>query len=177
MVAENWSVTDFLPFDGEWKEASEGKQGDTMEGNIVLAPDGNLYNIMRWKVGSILKLKIDTENPENPLEFKGIYEAPATDSMFRIIPHNGEYIMITNRRTELNYARTILSICKTSDLKNFELVKDIVNYEEEDPKKIGFQYPCCIKEGNKLSIMIRSAFNNANTFHDTNYMLFYRTEI
>ena len=48
MVPENWTCSDFLPFDGEWKKAA-GKQGDSIEGNIVVAPDGNLYNIMRWE--------------------------------------------------------------------------------------------------------------------------------
>lgn len=184
MVAENWVRSDFLPFDGEWKKAAaDGKQGDTIEGNLVLAPDGNLYNIMRWRVGSLLKLKVSVDDPEAAPEFVSIDEAPVTDSMFRIIPHEGEFIMLTNRRTEASQkydfasSRTVLSICKTRDLKNFTVVKDIVNQETEDPKKIGFQYPCFLKEGNRLSIIIRSAFNNANTFHDTNYMLFYRTEI
>lgn len=177
MVPENWYSTGYLPFEGKWKKDA-GIQGDTIEGNIVIAPDGNMYNIMRWKIGEYLKLQVDTENHENPLEYKGIYKAPTTNSMFRVIPYKGKYLFIANRQTEnaakVEYFtyRNVLSLYITEDLENFKFVKDIINYDHVSPKIAGFQYPVVIKEADGISLMIRSAFNNPNDCHNSNYMLY-----
>ena len=103
--------------------------------------------------------------------------------MFRIIKRGDKYILITNRRTEesgkfenISY-RSVLSVYESSDLESFTLVKDIVNRELEHPKRIGFQYPTFINEKDSVSLVIRSAFNNSNDFHNSNYMLFYRLEV
>ena len=182
MIPENWTCSDFLPYDGEWKAAEE-KQGDTMEGNITEAPSGELYSIMRWKVGSFLKLKVDTQNIDNAPTFVCIKEAPVSNSMFRIIKRGDKYILITNRRTEesakyenISY-RNVLSVFESTDLESFTFIKDIVNRETEHPKRTGFQYPTFINEKDSISLVIRSAFNNSDDFHNSNYMLFYRLDI
>lgn len=176
MRAENWVCSDFLPFDGQWKNAA-GTQGDTMEGNIVFAPDGNLYNIMRWKTGSVLRLKVNTSDIEATPEFVSIEEAPVSNSMFRIIPHGDKFILITNRKSkktvkECKSYRNVLSVYESCDLKSFTFIRDIINYEADDPETKGFQYPAFIKEGSLISLVIRSAFNNADSYHNSNYMLF-----
>lgn len=179
MVAENWYMSEVLPFEGEWAEKSV-TQGDTIEGNIVVAPDGKLYNLMRYKVGEMLKLRVDTENPENSLVFEDIISAPVSNSMFRIIPTDDKYIMITNRKTEVSAQfehgtyRNVLSVFESYDLESFTFVKDIFNFEHIHPGKIGFQYPACLYENGKMSLMIRSAFNEPDTSHNSNYMLFCR---
>jgi len=177
MVAENWSMTEVLPYDGEWAEKS-GKQGDTIEGNLVVAPDGNMYNFMRYKIGEMLKLKVNTEDPDAMLEFSGIINAPVSNSMFRIVPVDDKYIMITNRKTEeaAKYEhwsyRNVLSMYETTDLENFTLVKDIFNFEHIHPKEVGFQYPAVLYENGEIRLMVRSAFNKADNSHNSNYMLF-----
>ncbi|MBR4867140.1 MAG: exo-alpha-sialidase [Clostridia bacterium] len=179
---ENWTRSELLHFDGEWKEAA-GTQGDTMEGNIVRDPDGKLYNYLRWKVGSYLRLKINEEDPDAPLEFAGIIPAPVSNSMFRVIPHDGKYTWITNRVTEKVAAfgrgcqRSVLSVLESRDNRNFTLCYDVVNREEEDPEYTGFQYPVHLYEGDKLSLVVRSGFNGAHNAHYANYSLFFRFEL
>ena len=73
--------------------------------------------------------------------------------------------------------KNCLSIFETTDIEHFKLIKDVVNFENEDPKKFGFQYPCIILEGDELLMAVRSSFNNADTFHDTNYCLFFREKL
>lgn len=181
MIPENWYCSDFMPFEGEWKKAS-GFRGDAIEGNIVLSPDGEMYSYMRWKIGSLLRLRIDPEDPEKAPEFAGILEAPVSNSMFRLIPKKGGgYRMITNRMTpvletkKLSFSvRCVLSEFETDDLEHFRFVKDIFNYENDDPATTGFQYPTFIDEDGMLSLVIRTAYNGADNFHNSNYMLFYR---
>ena len=182
MVSENWTLSDFLPFDGEWMRASDGKQGDTMEGNLAVI-DGELYNLMRYKKGQILKMRVHTDDPERAPEFCEILEAPVSNSMFRVVPDGDGFLLVTNRVTDAAWPqdawshRTVLSIFRTKNFRSFEWIRDVVNRENESANCVGFQYPCCIKRGNTLSIAIRSAFNQADTFHNSNYILFYKTEI
>lgn len=181
MVSENWIMSDLLPFDGKWK-ADATTQADTIEGNVVALPDGNLYNIMRWKRGKVLKLKVNTTDAQAPLEYVSIDKAPVSNSMFRIIPHEDKYILITNRIDSSTVGeawsyRNILSLYETKDFKDYTFIRDIVSFENEDPQKHGVQYPAFIKEEDALYLSIRSAFNNADDFHNSNYMLFTKVEL
>lgn len=178
MNHENWYMSEILPFDGKWKEASK-IQGDTIEGNIVAAPDGNLYNFMRYKDGEMLKLKVNTDDFEARLKFEGIIKAPVTDSLIRLMKIGDKYIMLTNRRkpeyeadVKSQYHRNVLSAYVSDDLENFTLLKEIFDFSHINPDKIGFQYPDVIFEGNEMLLMIRAAFNEPNTAHNSNYMLF-----
>ena len=177
MNPENWTATEVLPFEGEWAKMSE-KQGDTIEGNIVCAPDGNLYSFMRYKVGEMLKIRVNTEEPEKMPEFVDVVKAPVSNAMFRIVPHKDKYLLITNRKTPESAKhdcwtyRNVLSVFESYDLENFTFVKDIFNFEHIHPEKVGFQYPNFLYDGSKLSLMVRSAFNEPDNAHNSNYMLF-----
>jgi len=179
MNPENWSMSEVLPFEGKWAEKS-GKQGDTIEGNVVCAPDGNLYSFMRYRVGEMLKLRVNTENPDAMPEFVDIVEAPVSNAMFRLLKTGDKYLLITNRRTEESSKhecwtyRNVLSVFESYDLENFIFVKDIFNFEHIHPEKVGFQYPNFLLENGKVSLMVRSAFNEPDNAHNSNYMLFCR---
>jgi len=182
MVSENWVRSEFLPYEGAWKKAS-GEKGHSIEGNIVEGTDGKLYNIMRWEIGSFLKLKVNEDDLDAPLEFDSIVEAPVSNTMFRVIKHKEKYILITNRKTDVSGKieapsyRNVLSIYTSTDLKSFKFVKDIVNREYEDANDVGFQYPAFEIDENSIFIAIRAAFNNSDNYHDSNYILFNKTEI
>ena len=153
-----------------------------MEGNITVY-NSEIYNIMRWKTGELLQLKVDKNDPEKQLSFDCITKAPVSNSMFRVLPHKDYFLLVTNRKTEIaarfpvGSYRNVLSIYKTYDFKDFTFVKDVINAEQEDAGKVGFQYPSFIKEEDTLYLAIRSSFNNADNFHNSNYILFYKTKI
>ncbi|MBO5007845.1 MAG: exo-alpha-sialidase [Clostridia bacterium] len=177
MKPENWTLSEIMPFDGLWQQRAVN-QGDTIEGNIVLAPDGNLYNYMRWKIGSILKLRVNTAEHDKMLEFEDIVDAPVSNSMFRIISADDRYLLITNRKTEktaeydCHTYRNVLSLYESKDLESFTLALDIINREDQNPDCVGFQYPAVLYENGEIYLVIRSAFNNPNSAHNSNYMLF-----
>lgn len=182
MQPENWVRSEILPFDGAWKEAANGVQKDTMEGNIVRAPDGQLYNYLRWSVEKLLRLRIDEEDPEKMLEFAGLHTAPVVNSMFRLFRAEDRYLLITNRKTEASEKRAkdfpryrnVLSIFESADLEHFTLVKDVYNFENEHPGTVGFQYPAFLYEDGQILLVVRSAFNHPHNEHDANYSLFCR---
>ncbi|MBQ4087692.1 MAG: exo-alpha-sialidase [Clostridia bacterium] len=167
MIPENWVWSELLRYDGKWKEET-GTQKDTVEANIIADRSGQLYSYMRWSVNKILRLKIDDTDPEAPPVYDGILDAEVSDSMFRIIDYKGRYYMITNK----GVGRFILSLYVSDDLKHWELVKDIMDYSHLHRGKYGFQYPAFLAEEDGISLMLRSSFNEANNFHNANYMLF-----
>ena len=178
MIAESWNVTEVMKFEGRWKEESGGKQGDTIEGNVIKAPDGKLLNILRYRNGKYLVTEINQKDLDAPLTYVGIEDAPVTSSMFRILKKGEKYLLITNHATEealkveTHTYRNVLSVYESDDIKNWKFVRDIVNYEKESAKTTGFQYPTAFLEGDDAYLLIRSAFNNAHNFHDSNHMLF-----
>ncbi|MBO5270949.1 MAG: hypothetical protein J6B77_09190 [Clostridia bacterium] len=47
---------------------------------------------------------------------------------------------------------------------------------DDTAARVGFQYPAFFVHGDTLYLAIRSAFNNADNFHNSNHILFYKTE-
>ena len=167
MVPENWTWSELLRYDGKWKKET-GTQKDTVEANIVASRDGQLYSFMRWGVGKILRLKIDDTDPEAPPVYDGVLDVNVSDSMFRIIDYKGRYYLITNK----GMGRFILCVYVSDDLEHWDLVEDIIDYSHKHRGKYGFQYPAFLAGDEGLSLMLRSSFNEANDFHNANYMLF-----
>lgn len=176
MNPESWTLSDLLPFEGAWREASGGVQGDTMEGNILRAPDGQLYNYLRWKCGEVLRMRVSVSDPEAPLTFVDIIQAPFANSMFRIFPYQNKWLAVANDPVVYR-RRNLLSLFSSDDLLRFEKLRDLIDYRECDAEKYGFQYPSFLLEGDTLYLSVRSAFNQANSFHNSNYMLFMRVEL
>lgn len=180
MQTENWSFSEIVPYDGRWKEDDSGVKGQSIEGNLIVGPDGVLYDIMRHKMGLWLKLRVNTEDLDAPPEYVSIEEAPVSTSMFRLFPYKGKYLLITNRKTEETATRfdegsyrNVLSAFVSDDLKSFKLIKDIVDFRTHNPKLYGFQYPCFIAEEDGVRLTVRAAFNGAENFHNANYSLYY----
>lgn len=177
MDEKNWIRSEPVLFDGKWKEDSLGKEGDCIEGNLTIV-DGELYNIVRWKMGEFVRFRVNTLDLDAPLEYIGIEKAPVSNSMFRFVPYNDGHLLITNRKGDnakesncWSY-RNVLSVYFTKDTKNFVWLNDLFNYQDVEPEKIGFQYPAHLLEGDKIRLVIRSAFNNPSSFHNTNYSLY-----
>ena len=179
MQPENWHLSALVQYEGKWKEES-GRKGENIEGNLIVGPDGQLYDIMRDRVGEWLIMRVNTEDPDAPPEFVALEEAPVTTSMFRVFPYKGKYLLITNRKTEETAAkfssgpfRNVLSAFVSDDLKSFRLVKDLIDFRNHDPIHYAFQYPSYICDDDGVRITIRAAFNEAENFHNANYNLFY----
>ena len=194
LIPENWCMSEPLKFEGDWLAESRRrsgasvlditidsdgnilgeKRGDSIEGNIVVGKDGNIYNIMRYFPNEALYLKVDEKDPEKKLKFDGILPFDMGHSKFQISQHeSGIYYAVGNRLPK----RNIVSLYKSDDLKNWVFVKDILDYKDYDLTKVGFQYPYFIFDGDEILLLLRTAFNNADTFHNTNYTIFIRCSI
>ena len=177
---ESWSFTEPVPFPYEHPDFV-GMPTDTMtiEGTLVIDPEGKLLNIMRFgKYHKTIVYEVNTEDPEAPLKYVRQMDFPANYSKFTIKYDSVSdyYYTICTRvcSEEKRNARNLLSFMRSRDLVSWELVCDIFDRRDADEKLVGFQYVMFEIEGDDIFFLCRTALNGANSFHDSNYMTFHR---
>jgi len=188
MIPENWACTGFIPFDLNWEGASPNGNRVWMEGNIISAPDGTLYSILRSNnhipsedcLGKAVILKLDPDNPEKLPEFKKIINFNGGNVKFDINrdEKTGIYYTIANRTVSVGgyRQRNVLSFSVSKDLLNWKIVKDLINYQDEAPEETGFQYTSQVFIGDDLYYLCRVAFNHAANHHDGNCITFNKVD-
>ena len=130
--------------------------------------------------GLAIRYRVDCEHPDAPLCFDRAIPFPANHSKFEIRkdPETEAYYTICSRITcpEDSGKRTLLSLMKSKDTVNWQLVCDLMDYRSADPdgKLIGFQYVDFLFSGEDILYLCRTALNGAETYHNSNYITFHR---
>jgi len=187
MQGENWTMSELLRFDTEWEGARKDGKLNYMEGNVIVGPDGAMYNVMRnnnndgrvmGNLGKAVILKIDADNPEKKQEFVANIDFNGGYAKFVIDrdEKTGVYYSIVNRATDpSSYGqRNIASLAISNDLRQWKIAKDLINASEESPDEVGFQYILHIPLGDDLLYVSRTACNHAHSYHDSNCITFHR---
>lgn len=161
----NWNVS----------EVYRHKDGSlAIEGNVVVTPDGELVNFLRYPGEEAIVLKVNSENPDAPNTFWKKVTFPMAETKFEIKRHpNGKYYALGN---DTRYCRSKLSIYSSDDLENWAYEKAVVDYSFSDFSKVGFQYPVFEFEEDGFLVISRTAFNRAACHHDNNYITCHRVE-
>lgn len=173
--AKNWVSSEIWLPEQHPDEGLKGVNG--IEGNVITAPDGTVYDILRYADGRSLLLRFDPEDPEGPLEYAGLIDFPATTSKVDILydKKSGLYLsLVSYKLDEPRTLRNLLSLIYSPDLKNWTLAKHIIDYRDADRKFVAFQYVDFIIDGDDLLFQSRTAFNGAAGYHDNNYQTFHR---
>ncbi|MEO8854874.1 MAG: sialidase family protein [Ginsengibacter sp.] len=208
LKAQNWETSNALTFDTSWMNAA--KPG-WLEGNVVIAPDGRLKEIMRlngtqgadksfkqtgyvkgiprYETAAILNISEDGKtlsfNPTN-----GFIHFPGAESKFtiRYDSISKKYWAIVNKITNRNtvtewkyspqHQRNVLILISSKDLRHWKENYTIISYDKGAKlsmnDKTGFQYVDWQFDGNDLISAIRTAWGNANSYHNANYLTFKR---
>jgi len=149
---------------------------------------GGLYNVMRYQMGEltpnyglVLAYKVNTEDPEAPLEYSHAIAFPANHSKFEMhyCQATGRYYSIASRILDSEHitARNLLSLFVSEDGEVWRVERDLVDMRDSDMQKIGFQYVDAIIEGDEMLYLCRTAMNDAANFHDSNYSTFGRIKL
>lgn len=184
LVPENWSFSKPLKYDPSWPGTATVAKGN-IEGSLVVTPDERLQNIMRYKIcdgvpayGLVLAYNVNTQDHDTPLEYSHAIKMPCNNSKFMIKYDeiSGKYYSIVSRidYEERIGRRNLLSFMSSKDLDNWELVCDLLDYRHQDANKVGFQYVDFYMEGEDIIFLCRTAINNANNYHNSNYSTFHR---
>ena len=182
---ENWHFTPPVKYDPTWPGTVNGEALGNIEGTLCLSPDGVLYNVMRYTIvsgdpayGLVLAYKVNTEDPDAPLEYSHAIEMPCNNSKFMIQYDavSGKYYSVATRIDckERIGGRNLLSLLRSGDLKNWDVVCDLIDRRDEDMEKVGFQYVDFLFEGDDILYLCRTAMNGAHNYHDANYSTFHR---
>ena len=177
----NWSFTPPVVHDPNWEGAAPDGRHGNIEGTLVIAPDGKLYNYMRYQTQLEKKILVFSipDDPDAPIEYSHAVAFPGNLSKFMIKYDSvsKKYFSIVSRRIdEPKTARNLLSLIASSDLTHWELVCDLIDRRHDDPQMVGFQYIDFEIEGDDIIYLSRTAMNQAKNYHDANYSTFHRVE-
>ncbi|MGC4046108.1 MAG: sialidase family protein [Armatimonas sp.] len=188
MNLKNWQATNFLPSDRSW---NGGDMGAWLEGNVVIAPDGSLVDILR----------VQTQSPDEKAAWASISADGKTmsfDPTTGFFPFPGgakkfairwdkkskRYWSLASILTEKYRApdpgkiRNTLALTSSTNLRDWEVRSIILSHP--DVKNHGFQYVEWLFEGDDIIAACRTAYGDdhggAHNNHDANYLTFHRIE-
>jgi len=192
LVAANWTFSNFLPRNPEWLN---GEFGGWLEGNAVVAPDGNVVDVLRVDVphlpekAAIVHISADGRRASfDPAT--GFINLPggATKFTIRQDPKEGGYWTLANIVTGQSAGgdsvfsvrpasvRNTLALLYSPDLRKWEVRGIILHHP--DITHHAFQYVDWQFDGNGIIVASRTSYDDgqggAHSFHDANYLTFYR---
>lgn len=182
-----WVCSEPLHYNPDWPGASKGAPlTGFLEGNMVIGPEGQLYDIMRYETrggdpsfGLAGMVEMDPEHPESMPKFVRFLSFPGNLSRFTLM-HNGEdyYALVSRVLDEPTYYRGRLSLITSKDLVNWTVVRDVLDVkgldDEEWPNKTAFQYPDAFIENGTIYAVLRTALFGAYNYHNANYITFHK---
>lgn len=162
-----------------------------LEGNVVIAPDGQLVNILRChtttdNVACVLSISDDGTTVRPHPSYPSI-PLPGACKKFtiRYDERTKRYWSLTNyplpRYRGVNHVertRNAVALVSSGDLQAWQIHAIIL--EDPDVKKSGFQYLDWFFDGEDLAVLSRTAFDDglggAHDCHDANFITFHRVE-
>jgi len=201
--ASIWQMTPPLAFDPQWLDwlavlgvpsSPQPSNPGFLEGNIVIGTDGHtIYNMLRFSADKSvpyywgnLAVLLRLNPVENRLVFERMVALPGGHSKFVIRPDpaSGLYITLSNPNLSVQYVdqRNVLTLCSSPDLITWTqheviLFDDTGLTEEDSVNLTGFHYTEWIfdgKENEDLLLGIRTAYRGANSYHNSNRILYKR---
>ncbi len=184
--AANWTFSNFLPGDVQWLN---GSFGGWLEGNAVVAPDGQLVNILRVDTkglpeqAALVNISADGRSAAFDPE-TGFVEFPGGAKKFSIRrhPRNGEYWALASVVREATLAvkpasiRNCLALTTSADLRHWQIRELLLHHP--DPARHGFQYVDWLFDQEDIIAVCRTADDDdqggARNKHDANYLTFHR---
>ena len=180
-----WSMTEFWRYadfaaKAEPEQLVSGCVGG-IEGTVISAPDGTLYDFLRYAQKKCLLLKINSTpmQPEGVLSYAGLVTLDITPSKFDIVWDDVSeqyYMLASHALEEPKTNRNLLALFRSADLITWEFVADILDAKALNPAVVGFQYVSFLIEGDDILFLSRTAYGKPANFHDSNYQTFHRIQ-
>ena len=188
LVAKNWTISNKIPFDPAWipRDWEAPARPCWLEGNIVVAPNGELWNVLRLNARPMVNRAVIVKVHEagSRISFdpeRGFIDFPGGGSKFTIRhdTQTGLYLSLVNNVTNPAWPsqRNILSLSVSDDLVNWRVVTTLMldrsGLTPEDSAHLtGFQYVDWQFDGDDIIYLVRTAYRGAIRYHDSNRIIF-----
>jgi len=187
--SSSWTMTNKLPYDPAWTPGEWGEVPNPgwLEGNVVEAPGGQIWNILRFNsepmVDKAAIVRIHDEGRRVSFDPADFIDFPGGMTKFTIRRDSasGLYLTISNNNTDPAWPnqRNVLSLHASADLVHWEhkltlLEDDSGLPHEESIRLTGFQYVDWQLDGDDIIYVVRTAYDGAHNFHDANRITFHR---
>lgn len=191
LQASNWTSSNVLRYDSTYLE---GHFGGWLEGNAVIGPEGQLYDILRVDDRSTLTekaamVRIDETGKKATFDpDKGFIPFPGGSKKFtiRYDPESKLYWTLSNAIPEEVKAenegknpasiRNTLQLFSSENLSDWKLHQTVLSHP--DVAEHGFQYVDWQFDGKDIIVLSRTAYDDgqggAHNNHDANYLTFHR---
>ena len=194
---DSWTVssktTDILTKEWFLKASGEpdARRFKTLEGNIVLGKDGNIYNILRCETqpasgyAAILQVGKDGKEVYKVDSCDSLIHMPTSVSKFviRFDEKSQKYISLTSINTVKGFGdqRSVLAMVSSDNLLEWKINEYLlVDREIMNPVcsayKHAFQYVDFVIDGDDIIMLVREAIGRTNIWHDGSHITFYRID-
>lgn len=195
LTASKWLMTNTLPYDQDTDPPEFGNNPQRgsgwLEGNVVEGPDGAMWNILRVHSAPVLNkaAMVRIRDDGGSLVFDpatGFIDFPGGMSKFTIRrdPESGLYWTLSNDMRDNpdgtpRIRRNRLSLFSSPDLRTWThrrtLLEDSLESSPERSVTLtGFQYVDWQFDGQDIIYLVRTAYDGAHSFHDSNRITFHK---
>ena len=192
LKSASWRMSNKLAYDPAWTPDTWGEVENPgwLEGNMVEAPNGDLWNILRFNSHPVVDkaAMVSVRDEGCRLSFDpatGFTEFPGGMTKFTIHrdPATGLFLTLSNNNTDPKHARqrNILSLHKSANLLHWEHVQTLIQDDsdlthQDSIDYVGFQYVDWIFDGADILYLVRTAYGGAHNYHDSNRITYHKIE-
>lgn len=148
-----------------------------IEGNMVVAPDGKLVNVLRTSGVADRAAIVHVDDDGRRLSHdrtKDLVALPGGGSKFtiRFDPQTRRYWTIGNKQSDPPAGRNVLALSSSADLRTWNVETLLLRHA--DSQGHAWQYVDWLFDGPDLVAVSRTAWDGAHNYHDANYLTFHR---
>lgn len=189
LKASSWTATNKVPFDASAIPAAyKVSSGSWLEGNVVVSPEGGIYDVLRTTLAGCsdkaVILKLSEDNKTLTLDKADAFiTMPGASHKFDI--HYDEvsqrYVTLINENTDLESfnQRNVLSLAYSEDLRNWTVAETVLADDsilswKESIANIGYQYVSFLIDGDDIHMLVRQSTDGGANYHDANQITYYK---
>ncbi len=167
-----WTLSDSMCTDNGQNISAAG-------GTLFLLPDETLCQMIPHGIGQCLLLSVTTDDPTNAPTPLGIVSTETLPAKLEVHYDevSAQYYAICNRPSEQgNDGYTLVSLLVSSDARHWSVAADVLNAGALPAKDVGFRSVSFVIEGNDILFLCCTAYGNAMSCKDANYVTFHKIE-
>ncbi len=194
LSGSNWICSNYVTITADWFKETTGATSTahhgvpTLEGNMVQAPDGTLYNMLRLNCepdhSKVVMLEVSADGKTISIpEENSIVNFPGGENKFSIYydESTGYYMSLVNNNTAPYWQmqRNVLSLSVSKDLIHWEVVETVLvdrtmlNFDVSMATH-AFQYVDWCIDGEDIVFTVRETMGESSFYHNGYEMTFYR---